>query len=195
MKKLFSLCITLIAIAALTISCEPEITKPNPEHKVGDVITVDGIKGVVFFMDFDGKHGKIVSLEESQINWSTELIATGATNNVDGEENYKAVSQLPNWKLNYPAFYRAFSIDGKGTWYLPAKEEVELLLSMSSFINDALTENGGKPIYPSYEYWSSTEKNSNEAYLSIVDNNGTVITTAVNKQLPTNKYSRPIRKF
>ena len=44
-------------------------SKPAPK-KVGDIITVNGAEGVVFEVDADGQHGKVMSVSTTKCAWS-----------------------------------------------------------------------------------------------------------------------------
>lgn len=196
MKKLLSVSAMAILLLVLCISCKNEIVKPEQQVKVGDVITVSGKQCVVFFVDFDGEHGKAVSLIETTCKWSSDCVPTGTNNESDGVANMDAIMSLPNWKLNYPPFYSAFNIAQNSSFYIPAKDEMELLLSMNSYINPAIEEIDASKVFRTDRmYWTSNEANQNEAYSATFDANGVVTFTANAKTLTTNLYARPICKF
>lgn len=136
-------------------------------YKVGDYYD-DGTKqGVVFYVDSSGKHGKIVSLDQGAEQWCTKeqymkKIVVGASSESDGKANTDKV-MLRSDGAEYPAFVwcRAKGQD----WYLPAFDELELLLldrSVHDAVNRTLDEHGGQKLYELGEwhmYWSSSEKN------------------------------------
>ena len=41
----------------------------NAQYKIGDICTLDGVKGIVVDVDATGAHGLIMSLEESKADW------------------------------------------------------------------------------------------------------------------------------
>lgn len=55
MKKNSLILLAFISLVAVFTSCEPEYFKPtNPKYEVGDLITIDGVDAVVYFVSFDG---------------------------------------------------------------------------------------------------------------------------------------------
>ena len=134
-------------------------------YKVGDYYD-DGTKqGVVFYVDATGKHGKIVSLNQGAEQWCTKeqhkkKIVVGASSESDGKVNTDKVMSRSDG-AEYPAFVwcRAKGKD----WYLPAIDELKLLLLDSSVheaVNRTLDEHGGQKLFELGEwaaYWSSTE--------------------------------------
>lgn len=125
-------------------------------YKVGDLYD-DGVKmGVVFEVTADGKHGKIVSLEELQQKWATSDVyknATGATSETDGAMNMRKIQSIRGWQEKYPAFAWCASL-GEG-WYLPAKIELRAIDKAKTKINATL-EKQGLEITDNW-HWSSTE--------------------------------------
>ena len=64
--KLFKDCHGRSAVA-------PIVSQPvERTWKVGDYYNVDGKEGVVFWVDETGKHGKIVSLDQADMQWCTQ---------------------------------------------------------------------------------------------------------------------------
>lgn len=129
----------------------------------------DGIKeGVVFEVDATGKHGKILSMlqSEKKIQWASNetewSLHIGTLNEIDGEENMKTVKMRPNWRTNYPAF--AWCADLGDNWYLPAIKELNIFNpyrididgAISETISNTLRDKGFKSVVL-YDYWSSTE--------------------------------------
>ena len=140
-------------------------------YKVGDYYNVNGKEGVVFYVDDTGRHGKIVSMTQSSqgLQWSSNVSERkrliGASSEMNGATNMRAIQQRPNWRANYPAFVWCANI-GTG-WYLPAIQELELLLlnyNVHKAVNYQMTFKGGTLLYSiganGYAcYWSSTEDN------------------------------------
>ena len=178
MKKIFSTFVffaSLLAFAgcgeSIPFSELHDTLKNNVKglYKVGDYYNKDGKKGVVFWVDASGKHGKIVSLTESGngLQWSsdeneqTKLI--GANSETDGAYNMSVVKQIPNWQSKYPVFKWCADL-GEG-WYLPEIEELKLFTldnTVRNAVNQTLATKGGTkiPDIGSIKcYWSSTEAN------------------------------------
>jgi len=139
----------------------------NKTYKVGDYYNVNGKEGVVFYVDASGKHGKIVSMTQSnQIEWASDYNerrrSIGASSKTNGAANMRVIQQRPNWRTDYPAFvWCTYLGDG---WYLPAIEELELFTlndSVHDAVNRTLTAKGGTRLYSKGDsgkwYWSSTE--------------------------------------
>lgn len=136
-------------------------------YKVGDFYNENGLRGVVFEVSTDGKNGKIVNMSESDggLLWtnikSEQKRKIGTTDQYDGENNMNTVKLLPNWESSYPVFAYCANL-GNG-WYLPASEELKLLLlndKVHDAVNHTLEANGGKKLSNKKDprwYWSSTE--------------------------------------
>lgn len=141
----------------------------NPQslttYQVGDYYNTNGKEGVVFWVDDSGEHGKIVSLDQKSLAWSTmdqydKSIIVDTLTLVDGAVNTHKVLQRTD-KMEYPAFVWCEEC-GDG-WYLPAIDELKLLL-LDAEVHDAVNltlESLGMPmllnIGESGVYWSSTE--------------------------------------
>lgn len=130
---------------------------PVKTYQVGDFYD-DGTKqGVVFEVSEDGRHGKIVSLEQSHQRWCSkaeyhEGIKTGATDR-NGMTNQRIIEQINSWRNKYPAF--AWCADLGEGWYLPVIEELQKIYWVKDLVNKQLECQGGAKL--SAWYWSSTE--------------------------------------
>jgi hypothetical protein len=135
-------------------------------YRVGDYYD-DGIKqGVVFEVWDDGKHGKIVSLEQSEekLLWCTAMqynrhIDVKASSSTDGQVNTDKVMKRKD-KDEYPAFKWCRSCGEE--WYLPAIDELKLLLNkrVCEAVNKTLERRGAIKLndrITGQGYWSSTE--------------------------------------
>lgn len=126
-------------------------------YKVGDYYNVNGKQGVVFEVWDNGRHGKIVSLDETSSQWCTDeqgdkKIALGLTNKSDGKANTDKVMQRSD-SDQYPAF--VWCREKGADWYLPAKDELQAISNNESAINSTLAEYNVEQIRNLY--WSSTE--------------------------------------
>lgn len=117
------------------------IPAPAKTYKVGDYYN-DGTKeGVVFWVDESGEHGKIVSLDQADLQWCSKAqydkkIVVGTTSKTDGKANtYKVMTRADS--AEYPAFVWCRN-KGKD-WYLPAIEELKLLL-LNDSVHDAVNQ-------------------------------------------------------
>ena len=145
------------------------VVKPSVTYKtyqVGDFYDDGKKQGVVFAVSDDGRHGKIVSLDQVEEQWCTEgrygekSIVIGASSDSDGKSNTDKVMARADSE-NYPAFQWCRA---KGQeWYMPSKEEIELLLQVRYKVNKTLRDKSMEEL-SDFWCWSSTEKDSNFAW-------------------------------
>ncbi len=136
-------------------------------YKVGDYYDDGAKQGVVFEVTPDGKHGKIVSLTESQwLEWMSyeyeQYRLIGADDRLNGAYNMAKVKLNACWRDKYLAF--AWCADLGEDWYLPAVEELEKFTlndNVHEAVNRTLIEKGVKLANKDecHWYWSSTEVN------------------------------------
>ena len=149
----------IVESEATRISVDDERTRfaPTRTYNVGDYYNENGKQGVVFEVTADGRHGKIVSLDEAELQWCTdeqyyEKIKLGLTNKSDGKVNTDNVMHRGD-KDQYPPFVWCRK---KGAdWYLPAVDELVAIFNNQSAINSTLAEYNAELI--NGYYWSSTE--------------------------------------
>ena len=133
-------------------------------YSVGDYYDDGKRQGVVFAVSDDGRHGKIVSLDQAEKRWCTEgksekRSVVGASSDSDGKSNTDKVMARAD-SANYPAFKWCRA---KGQeWYMPSKEELELLYKVKDKVNKTLRDKSMEEL-GSY-FWSSTEKDSKFAW-------------------------------
>ena len=63
------------------------------QHKLGEIIDFNGVKGMVFLVDADGEHGLAMSVKKCSENWLADKEAKFETSSFyedDGEKNMKA---------------------------------------------------------------------------------------------------------
>lgn len=143
------------------------VVKPSVTYKtyqVGDYYDDGKRQGVVFVVSDDGRHGKIVSLDQTNKQWCSDKqyimrIVVGASSDSDGKSNTdKVIARAGSNK--YPAFQWCRA---KGDeWYLPSKEELKLLSQVRFKVSKTLRDKSMEAL--SGRYWSSTEKDSNFAW-------------------------------
>jgi hypothetical protein len=164
--------------------------------------------GIIFWVDETGQHGLVCAKNDQDIigikdfRWYAGTYGNtqakgggpyaGKTNTViiiaaqvaigDDGETYAARS-CHELQLTDEAFKTY------GDWYLPSREELELMFENKTTIDSTATAHDGKGFDPT-NYWSSTEENNDEAWMeSLVD--GTQVVH--NKFL--NCHVRAIRAF
>lgn len=158
---------TTVEVEADGLICTIPVSQSR-SPQVGEVYNQDGVIGVIYEVDSDGRRGKIVSLNESTTNWSTNFSSTtNAGSYDDGEANMQTIRNLSSWSSYYPAFYYCYCL-GTG-WYLPAKDELAGLFAAvrsygGSKFDQVLRENGGQEFSSASDYWSSTEYDYEWAY-------------------------------
>ena len=143
----------------------------NGVYEVGDYYKRDGKEGIVFEVSDGGRHGKILSLDETELQWCTEEqynrgIEVMASSEDDGKYNTDKVMRRSD-SNEYPAF--VWCRDKGEDWYLPSKKELETIYENRSKINQTLiAKNRGGVEYD--WYWSSTEDNKFSAcYVNMYD--------------------------
>ncbi len=133
----------------------------NGVYEVGYYYDNNGVKGVVFEVSSDGRHGKVVSLDMSRLAWCTneeydKKLAVNAYSYDDGAFNTNQISDL----AAYPAVQWCKK---KGdNWYLPARNELIKISNNLDVINTTL-RNHNSPVISDH-YWSSTEKVEHATY-------------------------------
>lgn len=118
MKKLFLVVVAIIAAISV-----------NAQYRIGDIVTIGGVKGIVVDVDATGSHGLIMSLDESKADWVVHkslALETNAFYEDDGMKNMEAVEKYiaesgKSW-TSFPLFAWARSL-GDG-WYIPSREEL-----------------------------------------------------------------------
>lgn len=122
-------------------------------YKVGDYYD-DGTKqGVVFAVSDDGRHGKIISIDQTKTQWCKESNnAVGVLSISNGKANTDSI-MARNDAPNYPAFTWCRAKDNE--WYLPSKEELQLLSKVKDKVNKTLQDKSTGVL--NGFYWSSTE--------------------------------------
>ena len=124
----------------------------------------DGTKqGVVFEVTDDGRHGKIVSLNESHkgLQWASDENEQKRWVQKDFDLNMlDNVRLVEGWHEKYPAF--AWCADLGEGWYLPSLDELERFM-LDEYIHNAVNrtlKTKGKKLAnkgESIRYWSSLE--------------------------------------
>lgn len=137
-----------------TCALDLDITKPCYKENDGTYVLMnyyneDGLEGIIYYLDADRKHGKILSLDEALLPW------------------YKWNSS--NNKASYPVSDWINTKKQSNTaWELPAIDDLTTLFYYRFEVNDSSIGNNGMPLkYASSAggtYWSSEEVNNNGSY-------------------------------
>ncbi len=143
------------------------------ENSVGSVITnADGSRGVIFHKDPTGIGGWMVALndasegcawgnnsdvpelEDQNPTYTVELLS-----DMDGLRNKRI---LRNWYAEYPE-YAVNQPDDENGWYLPTAGQLRKLYAALPQIEPIILNAGGM-MMTTDAYWSSTERNSGQAW-------------------------------
>lgn len=156
---------------------------------IGDFYDVKGVKGVVVETINDGVNGKIVSLDERAFQrWATQIDQIGCVSLTDGMANTLKAEDFDSTLSVLPTF--KWCVERGEDWYMPAIEEVLVVLRRSEVINATLVANGGKEITDNY--WSSTESSSDSASALVGNyNSGNPTSQSNHKTIPA--VSRNVR--
>ena len=146
-----------------TIVDVPNILYRTPKklYNIGDYYNENGLEGVVFEVWDGGRHGKIVSLDETQVAWDSRVTYDGELKN--GTRTYadsKSDGKVNTDKIMARSDRDCFSpfkwCRAKGSsWYLPAADELKKIYNNKRVLNATLTKYGAT-LHDSV-YWSSTE--------------------------------------
>lgn len=140
--------------------------------EIGDFI--EG--GVVFWIDpVDNTRGLVCAIEDqSTIQWYNGLsIPTGATDESIGAGAANTTSiinvQGPTETSYAAGIARAYRGSGHTDWFLPSKDELNVMYLNKAAINITAIENGGSN-FSSYLYWSSSEDDALNAWFQYFPN-------------------------
>lgn len=152
----------------LAVFCNVTPCETGKSYKVGDIYEDGKKKGVVFEVDPDGQHGKIVHPDEGWAQWARKTRAPQfSLFPDDGAVNLEAAKLQKDWAETYPAFNWCAQL-GEG-WYLPALNELKVLIDAADKINNTLKGCGGTVMditSPLYTCWSSTQKSGAKVWAS-----------------------------
>ena len=149
---------------AETIVDIPNIVHHSPKrlYNVGDYYNENGLEGVVFEVWDDGRHGKIVSLDEIKAPWDSRVTwglikgyRNGTHTYADSESDGKANTDKIMARSDSDYFSAFKWCRAKGSsWYLPSLNELMSIYSNKSTLNATLQKYGtALDVW----YWTSTE--------------------------------------
>ena len=129
-------------------------------YDVGDLYNSNGVKGIVFQVDENKKHGKIISMTESRGLYGYGSYVRNCKSTDNGLDNKDA---LYSTGATYSSSY--LMPPKSSVWYIPAKKELEQLIEVIDIVNKSLVSNGGKSFtFSAYGddalYTSSTNANT-----------------------------------
>jgi hypothetical protein len=154
---------------------------PTTHYSVGDF----ALGGIVFWVDETGQNGLVCAKEDQNtgVRWyagtygNTQAKGDGpfsgeansaiiiAAQVAIGDDNVTYAARICNELL--------FTEGGKtyGDWYLPSKEELDLMYQNIATINATATANGGSA-FEDADYWSSNESDSINAWFQFFATGG-----------------------
>ena len=140
----------------------PIPTSTPDSYQIGDLVTVNGVQGIVFQTS---PVVKIVSVKEGKTIWGEYGVTTNATDEDNGKANMAIIKSISGWETKYPAF--KWCADYGNGWYLPALNELKAIYAQRDKINKTLSANNMDKLGSKNEYsylWSSSELGSYYAY-------------------------------
>ena len=222
MKKALFLPLAGFALAAAAScgGCSDSDPVPPPreekEYSVGDLYDCEGVKGIVYKVSEDRRHGMIVSLEEaSSIRWSTiAMYWPEAYDMADGMKNREAVlayvfgepledgttfdeyeEKGQNWTTLSPLFSwceTELNADGVEGWYIPSLEELYELYDVYNGGRDEVNETA-RATFNSYltDNGGTAFSNVEDAWYWSSTADETIPLVAIAVQFVTGSYIQP----
>lgn len=181
------------------------------KYKVGDF--AEG--GIIFYIDESGQHGLVCAKSDQaqNIQWDTEVRFTGGAENLP-ERNTKSVAILDgvySGKENTQSIikfvgetdipYAAKICDDfileldsviYDDWYLPSREELNMMYLNRTIINEVALKHGGDS-FEIKRYWSSTDVDCSIKPYSLMNNVHSAY--GHNFSLGIKKYQTESRKY
>ncbi len=157
-----------------TVSCtkenikSPSATASSEEHAaaLSDSIYIGAVYdgGIIFWIDTSGQHGLIAATEDQgTATWyNGTFVTTGATSSAlgTGSKNTRKIIKVQGRSGEYAAnLCRKYRGGGYDDWFLPSRNEIKELYKQKTTV-------GG---FASDKYWSSTEFNTNKAFVEYFD--------------------------
>ena len=144
-------------------------------------------------------HGLIAATvdQSTGIRWynsnrGNEITGATATAIGTGKSNTDKIINVQQGSLNWYAagVARAYNGGGYTDWYLPSRDELNLLYTQKVMVG-GFTSSGGAP----YVYFSSTETSFEDAHFTIFENGTNYACCTYSKKYTTTNKVRAIRKF
>lgn len=137
------------------------------------IVNADGSKGVVFYTDPSGVSGWMVALEDDSEGcaWGNSGEDVLALDNLNPDPIFDLLSELDGRRnsrvlrgwFTGQSNYAANQVDYNNQWFLPTAGQLRKLYAALPMIESAIINAGGVMMTDG-AYWSSTERNENEAW-------------------------------
>lgn len=162
-----------VGVQTLTVTAEGvsfNITASAVPFAVGDFH--EG--GVVFYVDETGEHGLICTV----LDQSEDAIWTGSASEIAGADNELVGGGYQNTVDIISGYIPGDVVDtaariswnlvlsGYDDWYLPSKDELNLMYQNKAAIDETALANGGDA-FTANSYWTSTEYNDGFAWRQV----------------------------
>ena len=146
---------TAVILLLITSSCHEDDKVTPVELELG--ANYQG--GIIFYIDLTGEHGLIAATSDQSRStswWNGSFIVTGATSDINGSSNTTAIINAHGNSGSYAAkLCRDYRGGGKNDWFLPSKDQLNILYSQKSLFGGFADE----------IYWSSTEYELGSAWV------------------------------
>jgi hypothetical protein len=157
-NKFLSCASILVGMAVIiTNSCKKDDNTQINKYTIGQ--SYGG--GIVIYIDNTGQHGLIAAESDQSegIQWyNGSFLSTSATGTLagDGAKNTRAIVAAQGTGDYAAKICDDLVLNGYSDWFLPSQSDLTIMYSQSQA--GILTGFNG------YEYWSSTEKDSHDAW-------------------------------
>lgn len=137
------------------------------------IVNADGTKGVVFYTDPSGVSGWMVAIEDDSEGcaWGNSGEDVMALDNLNPDPIYDLLSDLDGRRnsrvlrgwFTGQSNYAANQVDYNNQWFVPTAGQLRKLYAALPMVETAIINAGGVMMTDD-AYWSSTERNENEAW-------------------------------
>lgn len=114
--------------------CAPPPPPPSDPCKTGAMGAVCG-DGAIYIGDISGNRIYAASANDGAAQWSTENVVTGATSTTDGLANSNNATIVSKGASVYPLIWVCKNKAPAGTWYLPSRDELNLIWTNQAAAN------------------------------------------------------------
>lgn len=168
MKKIiFSLLIILSIISFQ--SCDDEDSGPST-LSIGDFHQ----GGVIFYLDNTSEHGFISSVSDLGFDkeWGCSTLINFGAKGLEigtGPQNTIDIVTACSDTNSAAALCNQLVQNGFEDWFLPSKDELDLLYQHQTIINETALKNNGESFSNGGRYWSSSHDLDNTAWVEYFD--------------------------
>jgi len=176
-----------LLITVFTIFSLQVFSQENKTYKIGDFAQ----GGIIFWLDDSGQHGLVCAKEDqgSRVQWDLELIFKGSTM-YPPKRNTKSVAIADGVYVGKKNTEKIIEFGGDSNkayaaiicselileedscvyedWYLPSREELNLMYKNRKLINKVALGKGGSSFNKKH-YWSSTDVDCTKNPYSKID--------------------------